>query len=71
MPLAPELARIPKNKMLCIYGKEEKAATGTACSSLQNSEARVIELPGGHHFDRDYPKLTRLILNNYWQHGIN
>lgn len=68
-PVAPELARIPKNKILCIYGKEEKAET--ACTGLSDSEAKILELPGGHHFDQDYPKLTRQILDVYRQHGIN
>lgn len=49
MPLAEELARIPQDKMVCVYGKEEKAKTGTACSCLANSEATVIELPGGQY----------------------
>lgn len=71
IPLDVELAKIAKNKLLCIYGKEEKAKTGTACSSLENSAAIILELPGGHHFDNDYPKLTRLILDNYRQRGIN
>ena len=71
IPLASELQQIPESKVLCIYGKEEKDKTGTACSSLENSEAKVIELPGGHHFDKDYPKLARLILDNYRQHGIH
>jgi len=57
--LAPELAQIPKTKILCIYGKEEIA--DTACTSLQNSAATILELSGGHHFDQDYPKLTRQI----------
>jgi type IV secretory pathway VirJ component len=65
----PELAQIPKNKILCIYGKEEIA--DTACTSLQNSAATILELSGGHHFDQDYPKLTRQILDVYRQHGIN
>jgi type IV secretory pathway VirJ component len=69
--LAPELLKLPKNKLLCIYGTEEKETTGTACTSLLNTEARVIELPGGHHFDNDYNKLTQLILDKYRQHGIN
>jgi len=69
LPLAPELAQIPKNKILCIYGKEEVAET--ACTSLLNTEANILELPGGHHFDEDYPKLTRQILDVYQQHGIN
>ncbi len=68
-PLVPELLQIPKRKILCIYGKEEKAET--ACTRLLNSEAKILELPGGHHFDQDYPKLTRQILDVYQQHNIN
>jgi type IV secretory pathway VirJ component len=68
-PLAPDLAQIPPAKILCIYGSEEKA--DTACTSLLNSEAKILELPGGHHFDKDYPKLTRQILTVYKQLGIN
>ncbi len=71
MPLEAELLKMPEDKILCIYGKKEKEATGTACSSLETGTAKVIELPGGHHFDKDYPKLTRLILDVYRQHGIN
>ena len=67
--LAPELAQIPKHKILCVYGKDEKAET--ACTGLLNSEAKILELPGGHHFDQDYPKLTRQILDSYRQHYIN
>ncbi|MGZ4989293.1 MAG: virulence factor family protein [Methylobacter sp.] len=66
--LAPELAQMPKNKILCIYGKEEKSET--ACTKLLNSEANILELSGGHHFDQDYPKLTKKILDVYRQHGI-
>lgn len=68
-PLVPELVQIPTAKILCIYGIEEKA--DTACTDLLNSEARILELPGGHHFDQDYPKLTRQILDVYRQHGLN
>jgi type IV secretory pathway VirJ component len=66
--IAPELAQIPKQKLLCIYGVEEKAET--ACLQLENTQAHIIELPGGHHFDEDYPKLTRLILQVYQQVGL-
>lgn len=67
-PLAPELARLPQNKIICVYGKEEK--TETACTDIANSQAYLLELPGGHHFDEDYPKLTRLILERYQKAGI-
>ena len=66
--LAPELAQIPKNKILCIYGSDEKAET--ACLDIDNTEAKILELPGGHHFDQDYPKLTQKILDVYQQKGI-
>ena len=68
LPIAPELAKIPKSKLLCVYGRDEKAET--ACISLLNTEAKVLELPGGHHFDNDYPKLTGQILDVYRQKGI-
>ncbi|MDD2725637.1 MAG: virulence factor family protein [Methylovulum sp.] len=69
LPQAPELAQLPKAKILCVYGKEETA--DTACTGLLNTGAKILELPGGHHFDQDYPKLTRQILDIYRQHGIN
>ena len=68
LPLAPELAKIAKSKLLCVYGRDEKAET--ACNNLLNTEANIVELPGGHHFDQDYPKLTRQILDVYQQHHI-
>lgn len=67
--LAPELAKMSKQKVLCIYGVEEKSAT--ACSGLANTEATLLELPGDHHFDQDYPKLTGKILDVYRQHDIH
>jgi type IV secretory pathway VirJ component len=68
-PISPELAQIPKAKILCVFGEEEK--TDTACMDLVNSEAKVLELPGGHHFDQDYSKLTGKILDVYRKHGLN
>ncbi|TKB28608.1 virulence factor family protein [Desulfopila sp. IMCC35006] len=64
-PMAPEMMRLPPDKILCIYGQEEKSET--ACSYLAHTRASILELPGGHHFDKDYEKLTRLILEHYPQ----
>lgn len=69
LALAPELAKMPKQKILCVYGVEEK--TETACTGLTNTGATLLELPGGHHFDQDYPKLTGQILDVYRQHNIH
>ena len=68
LPMAPELLRLPKNKVLCIYGEREKDES--ACADIAHTEADLLELPGGHHFDEDYPKLTRLILARYEKAGI-
>lgn len=68
LALAPELSKMPKSKILCVYGKDEK--NETACTGLANSDATILELPGGHHFDQDYPKLTKKILDVYRRHGI-
>ncbi|MFH0781161.1 MAG: AcvB/VirJ family lysyl-phosphatidylglycerol hydrolase [Pseudomonadota bacterium] len=68
IPMGPELVRLPANKVLCIYGEKEKDES--ACTDMAHTEAELLELPGGHHFDKDYPKLTRLILEKYAKAGI-
>lgn len=55
----PELAKLPKGKVLCVYGQEEKDESGCTQSQAQGT---VLELPGGHHFDQDYPKLAERII---------
>ncbi len=65
LPMAPEMMRLPPSKILCIYGQEEKSET--SCTYLAHTKANIVELPGGHHFDKDYEKLTRLILKHYPQ----
>lgn len=58
-PTAPELNLLPASKVLCVYGSEEAAESG--CTQAQN-HGKNLKLPGGHHFDEDYPALaTRLI----------
>lgn len=67
--LAPELARITTTKIMCVYGKEEQDHRG--CKGLENSDAELLELPGGHHFDEDYPKLAQRIIAAYHRHALN
>ncbi len=55
----PEVARLPAAKVLCVYGKEEINESGCTAPT---SVGEKLELPGGHHFDEDYPALAlRLI----------
>ncbi|PZP25728.1 virulence factor family protein [Pseudomonas kuykendallii] len=58
-PIGPELSKLPAAKVLCVYGVEEKAETGCTLGELSG---QPLELPGGHHYDQDYPALaTRLL----------
>ncbi len=54
-PTPAEVDRL-KPPALCLVGADE---TDSAC---QATRAHVVALPGGHHFDGDYEKLARAIL---------
>lgn len=55
----PELARLPAAKVLCVYGKEEAAESG--CTQ-EGAMGENLELPGGHHYDENYPALAEKLL---------
>lgn len=55
----PELARLPAAKLLCVYGTEESAESGC---TLPETPGEKLMLPGGHHYDNDYPKLAERII---------
>lgn len=59
LPTAPELARLPPALVQCFHGAEEE---DTACTLPELAGARVVETPGGHHFDGNYGKLADEIL---------
>ena len=62
LPIAPELNRLKKEKVLCLYGKEEQ---DSLCPTLNrgNSHIKILPQSGGHHFNRDYEKLAELIFS--------
>lgn len=53
-----EVAQLTGTPLLCIRGAKEP---DSLCPRLAPTVATTITLPGGHHFDRDYPGLARLI----------
>ena len=67
-PILPDLSRIPGNKILCIIGQEEKV--DSVCADMSIPGATRMELPGGHHFDQDYPKLAKRIIEAYHRIGL-
>lgn len=58
----PYLPGLPKAKVLCFYGVEEKDEDGTACVLPALDGATRIERPGGHHFDGNYEVIADAIL---------
>ncbi|MEO6967493.1 MAG: AcvB/VirJ family lysyl-phosphatidylglycerol hydrolase [Rhodanobacteraceae bacterium] len=59
LPLAPEVAHA-RISLVCVSGVTESDAWCPAAARL--GPARLVQLPGGHHYDGDYDKLGAAIL---------
>lgn len=59
LDVASEVARLTGMSVLCVRGEKEH---DSLCPKLGATISRSVALPGGHHFDGDYPGLARLIL---------
>lgn len=57
-PTAPEIRRLEGLRVACVEGADEP---DSACRSLP-SWARVLTVPGGHHFGNDYARLGAELL---------
>jgi len=60
LQLAPEMSKLSGVKLLCVYGADEAASS--LCPTLPAAAAEILKLPGGHHFDENYPSLADQIL---------
>lgn len=61
---APELLKLPAPKVLCVYGSEEAGASG--CTQ-PGAPGEILRLPGGHHYDENYPALADRLLQGIQQ----
>lgn len=59
----PYLSALPRDKTICVYGKDEVADGDTACAFPEMAGTTLVERPGGHHFDGDYEVIARTILD--------
>lgn len=59
----PELARIDKNLLQCLYGDDDD---DEVCTNPVFNGAHRVKLDGGHHFDGDYEALAKII-SDQWQ----
>jgi len=60
LPIKPEIAKVPPALIQCFYGEDED---DTMCPALAASGVEQIKTTGGHHFDGDYDKLAKRILD--------
>lgn len=58
--VAPEIAKLAGRRVLCLYGADEK---DSACRLVAPGSVEVVELPGGHHFDKNYGAIATRILS--------
>ncbi|WP_449434500.1 virulence factor family protein [Pseudomonas putida] len=58
-PTGPEMARLPASKVVCVYGVEETDESG--CTD-KTAVGERLKLPGGHHFDENYPALAKRLI---------
>jgi type IV secretory pathway VirJ component len=60
IPLEPELALIPRDKLICVYSDPEK--DNSSCLSEAVKGAKVLEISGGHAFDHDAPMVVSRLM---------
>jgi len=60
LPIGPEMAST-KVPLVCVHGADEN---DSFCLKPQPSKVRVVDRPGGHHYDGDYTALGNLIVKN-------
>ncbi|MDD2047302.1 virulence factor family protein [Pseudomonas putida] len=60
-PTGPEMAKLPAAKVICIYGEEEADESG--CTD-HTAVGERLKLPGGHHFDENYPALAKRLISD-------
>ena len=56
----PEVKRMAPLPVVCVRGDDER---DSACGLLEGTAARVVTLPGGHHFGGDYGRLADELLS--------
>ncbi|MFB2862489.1 AcvB/VirJ family lysyl-phosphatidylglycerol hydrolase [Aeromonas sp. MdU4] len=62
-PSTPEAKAILDIPMLCIQGAEDDSPV-RLCPELTQSNVTTVTLPGGHHFEDNYPVLYQVIADH-------
>jgi type IV secretory pathway VirJ component len=59
LPIRPEMDKLSASDTLCVYGDDDKESI---CPKLNAQHARIVKLPGGHHFGGNYTPLAQLVI---------
>lgn len=59
-PTMPEVQRLAHGPLWCVYGKDDGDAL---CPSLDQNVFHVVQLPGTHHFNGDYARVSAIVLD--------
>jgi type IV secretory pathway VirJ component len=57
--VAPELERLRGQRMICVYGTDEK---DSGCRDADSTLITRVQRKGGHHFDGNFKGLGELIV---------
>ena len=60
-PTLTEVQRLAHGPLVCVYGQDDPDAL---CPALQPDAYRIVALPGDHHFNGDYERLTNIVLDS-------
>lgn len=59
LPTIPAIMRLKGMNIRCVRGAQESES---ACGEIPSGTARIVTVPGGHHFERNAALLTRIIM---------
>jgi len=57
-PTMPEVQRLARGPLWCVYGKDDGDAL---CPELDANVFHVVQLPGTHHFNGDYERVSAVV----------
>ncbi|MEH6415819.1 virulence factor family protein [Pseudomonas sp. CGJS7] len=60
LPIAPQIARMPGARVLCLYGGDDGDAL---CPKLPKGAVSVAKMPGDHHVGGDYDGVAARVLS--------
>jgi len=62
-PILPAVLNMPPQRVLCVQGIQEGVDSLCSQPALAQTGVEIWRLPGGHHYDEDYPALAMKIMD--------